>query len=110
MEVIDRIRHELARRPVVLFMKGTPERPMCEGSWRAAEALKASGSAFHVINVQEHPEWRAYLPKYSDWPGFPQFFLQGEFIGGADVVADLQAQGELGPMLASCQLPLVSNE
>lgn len=109
MEVIDRIRTQLAAQPIVLYMKGSPERPMCEGSRIAVDALRGCGVPFLAVDIQKDPELRAYLPKYSDLPGFPQFFLQGEFIGGADVLADLMAQGELPRMVASCQLPRASN-
>lgn len=103
MEAVDRIKQILEFHRVVLFMRGRPDRPMCEGSAMAAEALISTGETFHVIDVQNDPEIRAYLPKYSDQKGFPQFFLQGELIGGAEIVRELSEQGELGPMVRRCQ-------
>ena len=99
MDVIDRIKTTLATYPVVLFMRGTPQFPMCELSYRSARALADTGAAFHSINVLEDPEIRAGLPQYANRQGFPQFFMQGELIGGCDIIEELQAAGELNRML-----------
>jgi monothiol glutaredoxin len=100
MDVVDRIKATLADHPLVLFMKGTPQFPMCGFSSRTAQALKAAGAQFHAVNVLEDPEIRAGLPQYSNWPTFPQLFIHGELIGGCDIVEDLQASGELPRMVA----------
>ena len=100
MGMTDRIRAELEAHPVVLFMKGTPQHPMCGFSDRAAQALEACGLPYHTINVLADPEIRAYLPRYSNWPTFPQLFLAGELIGGCDIVVELHQQGELQGMVA----------
>lgn len=91
----DRIRTEIEGHPVVLFMKGTPQFPMCGFSSRAAQSLKNVGASFHSVNVLEDPEIRANLPQYANWKTFPQLFVHGELIGGSDIVADLEASGEL---------------
>lgn len=103
MQVIDRINNQLAIHPIVLFMKGTPSRPACQGSQAAVEALKACGAQFHAIDVQKDPEIRAYLPKFCNLHGLPQLFLMGESIGSADIVVDLWRQGELVAMVEQCQ-------
>jgi len=103
MSVMDRIRAEIESHPVVLFMKGTPQFPMCGFSSRVAQVLKASGQPFHSINVLEEPEIRANLPRYSNWPTFPQLFINGELIGGCDIAMELHEKGELGRMLADAQ-------
>lgn len=103
MQVIDRISKQLAIHPIVLFMKGSPGRPMCQGSHAAVEALRDCGAQFHSIDVQQDPEIRAYLPKFCSLHGLPQLFLQGELIGSADIVVDLWRQGELAAMVAQCQ-------
>ncbi len=100
MDVLDRIKSTLAEHPLVLFMKGTPQFPMCGFSNRTVQALKEAGARFHAVNVLEDPEIRASLPQYSNWPTFPQLFMQGELIGGCDIVEDLQASGELPRMVA----------
>jgi monothiol glutaredoxin len=88
----------LSEHPIVLFMKGTPEFPMCGFSGRAAEALKASGANFYAVNVQADPQIRSTLPHFANCPTFPQLFIQGELMGGCDIIEDLQAAGELARM------------
>ncbi|MBK8069505.1 MAG: Grx4 family monothiol glutaredoxin [Rhodanobacteraceae bacterium] len=95
MDVMQRIQAVLDAHPIVLFMKGTPQFPMCGFSSRAAQCLKNVGASFHAVNVLEDPEIRANLPQYANWKTFPQLFVHGELIGGSDIVADLEASGEL---------------
>ena len=96
MSVVDRIKNEVESHPVVLFMKGTPQFPMCGFSSRTVQALKAAGAEeLHTINVLEDPEVRANLPRYSNWPTFPQLFINGELIGGCDITIELYESGEL---------------
>ena len=96
MTVADRIKNEVESHPVVLFMKGTPQFPMCGFSSRTVQALKAAGATeLHTINVLEDPEIRANLPRYSNWPTFPQLFINGELIGGCDITIELYESGEL---------------
>jgi len=104
MSVIERIQSEIESSPVVLFMKGTPQFPMCGFSSRTAQALKAAGATgFHSVNVLEEPEIRANLPRYSNWPTFPQLFINGELIGGCDITLELYESGELARMIAETQ-------
>lgn len=104
MSVMDRIKAEVEGHPIVLFMKGTPQFPMCGFSSRAAQALKTAGAnSFHTVNVLADPELRANLPRYSDWPSFPQLFVNGELIGGCDITLDLLESGELARMVAEAQ-------
>lgn len=95
MESLERIKSIVESAPIVLFMKGTPQFPMCGFSSRAAQCLKNVGASFHAVNVLEDPEIRANLPQYANWKTFPQLFVHGELIGGSDIVADLEASGEL---------------
>lgn len=104
MTVLERIKAEVEGHPIVLFMKGTPQFPMCGFSSRSVQALKAAGaSSFHTVNVLEQPEIRANLPRYSDWPTFPQLFINGELIGGCDITVELLDSGELARMVAEAQ-------
>jgi len=101
VSILDHIQSGVERHPVVLFMKGTPEFPMCGFSSRAADTLKAAGACdIHIINVLEHPDIRANLPRYSHWPTFPQLFIHGELIGGCDIILELHESGELTRMVA----------
>ncbi len=104
--VQERIRAEIDNNPVVLFMKGTPEYPMCGFSSRAVQALQSAGAEpMRVVNVLEDPELRANLPRFSDWPTFPQLFVRGELIGGCDIVVELAESGALARMLADARKP-----
>lgn len=95
MDVIERIKQTVEEQPVVLFMKGTPDFPQCGFSMRTAEALKACNVEFAYVDVLAEPEVRASLPAYSNWPTFPQVFVNGELIGGCDIVLDLFQKGDL---------------
>ncbi len=101
--VMDRIKAEVEAHPIVLFMKGTAQFPMCGFSSKATQALKAAGAQLHTINVLEDPEIRANLPRYSDWPTFPQLFINGELIGGSDITVELYESGDLALMVAEAQ-------
>ncbi len=100
MSASERLHTLLNAHPVVLFMKGTPAYPMCSCSERAARALDACKHPYFAVNVLADPEVRAQLPRYSNWPTFPQLFIDGELIGGSDITAELYEQGELQRMLA----------
>jgi monothiol glutaredoxin len=99
MDTLDRIKQTVQANPIVLFMKGTPQFPMCGFSSRTAQALKATGADFASVNVLEDPEVRANLPRYSNWPTFPQLFINGELIGGCDIALELYESGELERMV-----------
>ena len=102
----DRIRAEIEGHPVVLFMKGTPQFPMCGFSSRAVQALRDAGAEhLYTINVLEEPEIRANLPRYSNWPTFPQLFINGELIGGCDITLELHESGELQRIVAEALSP-----
>ena len=106
MAVLDQIREQVEGHPIVLFMKGTPQFPMCGFSSRTVQALKAAGATdLHSVNVLEEPEIRANLPRYSNWPTFPQLFINGELIGGCDITVELFQSGELARMVAEAQKP-----
>ena len=105
MDVLDRIRKTVSDNSVVLYMKGTPQFPMCGFSSRAAQALKTVGAQFTSVNVLEDPEVRANLPRYSNWPTFPQLFINGELIGGCDILLELQESGELAQMVKEANRP-----
>ncbi|OGT81091.1 MAG: monothiol glutaredoxin, Grx4 family [Gammaproteobacteria bacterium RIFCSPLOWO2_02_FULL_52_10] len=99
MDVIEEIKTIIADNPVVLFMKGTPDFPQCGFSMRTAEALKACNAKFTYVDILAAPDVRANLPKVSNWPTFPQVFINGELIGGCDITLDLYQKGELQKML-----------
>lgn len=97
--ILQRIDQIVKSHPIVIFMKGTPQFPMCGYSSRAAEAIKACGVEFTYVNVLEDREIFHHLPRYQDWPTFPQIYVNGELIGGSDITVELYQRGELKPML-----------
>jgi monothiol glutaredoxin len=95
----DRIQDVIDNEPVALFMKGTPDLAMCGNSQRAINALRGAGAPFTAVDVLPDPEIRQALSAISGWPTIPQVFVKGELIGGADIVEELEASGELGETL-----------
>ncbi len=100
MTVIDRIKEQLSSAPVVLYMKGTPDFPQCGFSAQTVGALRACKAEFHSINIFEDPEVREGLKTYSNWPTFPQLYVNGELIGGCDITLEMYKSGELKQLLA----------
>ena len=99
MGVNDRIKEHIESNAVVLFMKGTPQMPMCGFSSRTSEALKQCGKEFAYVNVIQDSEIRESLPAYSDWPTFPQLYVNGELVGGCDIVMEMHESGELAKIV-----------
>lgn len=99
MEAIDRIKQQIADNRVIIYMKGTPQMPMCGFSSRTIEILKSYGQEFAYVNILADPEVHRNLPQVSDWPTFPQVFVDGELIGGCDITTEMHENGELGALL-----------
>lgn len=91
----DRIQEVISREPVALFMKGTPDFVMCGNSDRALHALREAGAPLTAVNILPDPRIRQELSALSGWPTIPQVFIRGELVGGADIVEELAASGEL---------------
>ncbi len=100
MSAIDRIKAQLSATPVVLYMKGTPDFPQCGFSAQTAGALRALNAKFAHVNIFEDPEVREALKTYSNWPTFPQLYVNGELIGGCDITLEMYKSGELKQLLA----------
>lgn len=89
------IKEQIAKHPVILYMKGTPQFPQCGFSARAVEVLSQIGRPFAYVNILENPDIRTTLPKIANWPTFPQLWVNGELIGGSDIMLDMFQKGEL---------------
>ena len=98
---IDQIKKDLSENKMVVYMKGTPEAPQCGFSAAVIQILKTFPYPFKGINILANPDIRATLPAYSNWPTFPQIFVNGELIGGCDVLHELRDSGELEQILKS---------
>ena len=101
MDDLERIKQQVDAHPVLIYMKGTPQLPQCGFSSRTVEALKSLEVEFAFINVLSDPEIFQHLPRFADWPTFPQVYVDGELIGGCDITLEMQASGELGKMVKS---------
>jgi monothiol glutaredoxin len=99
MEVTERIKQHLSSQPVVLFMKGTPDFPQCGFSAQSVAALRHVGANFHAVNIFEDLELRDELKRYSNWPTYPQLYVNGELIGGCDITMQMLQNGELQQLL-----------
>jgi monothiol glutaredoxin len=95
----DAIDDAIRTNPVILFMKGTPEQPMCGFSARTAAALQSLETPFAAVDVLPDPRIRQELSALSEWPTIPQLFVRGELVGGADIVAEMYESGELAQLL-----------
>lgn len=101
MSVIDRIKDQIDNNPVVLYMKGTPDFPQCGFSGQTVQILSHCNAKYLYVNIFEDPELREALKEYSNWPTYPQLYVNGELVGGCDIVIDLYKKGELASMLAA---------
>ena len=98
-ETLDTIKQQISDNAILLYMKGTPQFPQCGFSAQAVQALINCGERFAFVNILENPDIRAELPKYANWPTFPQLWVNGELIGGCDIIVEMYQSGELAPLL-----------
>ena len=101
MDVIDRIKEQLSAHKIVLFMKGTPDFPQCGFSGQVAQVMRACNAEYHAFNIFEDAELREALKEYSNWPTYPQLYINEELLGGCDIIMDLYNKGELQTMLSA---------
>ena len=95
LETIERIKEQISENAVLLYMKGSPKLPSCGFSSQASQALISCGEQFAYVDILQNPDIRAELPKYAEWPTFPQLWVKGELIGGCDIILEMFQQGEL---------------
>ncbi len=98
-DAMERIKQQTQDNAVILYMKGTPQMPMCGFSARTVEVLKACNKEFAYVNIIADVGVHESLPKFSDWPTFPQLFVNGELVGGCDITCELAESGELQKMI-----------
>lgn len=99
MDTLSLIKQQIAENPVLLYMKGSAQMPRCGFSARAVQVLKACGTPFAAIDILENPDIRQTLPGYANWPTFPQLYINGELIGGSDILFEMYQNGELQALL-----------
>ena len=99
METIEKIKQQLAENPVILYMKGSPKLPSCGFSAQASQALMSCGEPFAYVDILQNPDIRAELPKFANWPTFPQLWVGGELVGGSDILVEMFEKGELQTLI-----------
>ena len=100
-EVHDRIKNMVTSYPIIVFMKGTPDAPQCGFSSRVAMVLKDIGKPFASFDVLSDPTVRQGIKEFGNWPTIPQLYVNGELVGGSDIVSEMFISGELQPLLES---------
>jgi monothiol glutaredoxin len=100
-QIREAIQSAISENPVILFMKGTPDQPMCGFSARTVAILQSVGTPFAAVNVLPDPRIRQELSGLSNWPTIPQLFIDGEFVGGCDIVTEMYESGELQTALGA---------
>ena len=99
MAIEDKIKEMIQENKMILFMKGSPYEPKCGFSARTVQALIECEAEFSYLDILENPEVRETLPSVSDWPTFPQLFVDGELVGGCDIITEMHTNGELKQLL-----------
>ena len=100
MNTHERIQKQISDNAIILYMKGSPDAPMCGFSAAAVQILEACGAQeVATVNVLEDPEVRQGIKEFSNWPTIPQLYINGEFIGGADIMREMFANGELQKLI-----------
>lgn len=96
---LESIKQQISENPILIYMKGTPQLPQCGFSAQTVQALMACGERFAFVNVLDNPDIRAELPKYANWPTFPQLWVHGELVGGCDIIVEMYQNGELEKLI-----------
>lgn len=107
---IEKIQRQIAENPILLYMKGSPETAELRFLCQAVQALAACGERFAYVDILQNPDIRAELPKYANWPTFPQLWVDGELVGGCDIVIEMYQRGELQQLIKETAAKYKSEE
>jgi monothiol glutaredoxin len=110
METLDKIKQQISENPILLYMKGSPKLPNCGFSSQASQALMNCGAPFAYVDILLSPDIRATLPEYANWPTFPQLWVEGELIGGCDIIMAMYQSGELQTLIAETAAKFAEND
>ncbi|QKX15528.1 MULTISPECIES: Grx4 family monothiol glutaredoxin [Microbulbifer] len=99
MDTLENIKQQIADNDILLYMKGSPNAPQCGFSMRASQAVMACGQRFAYVDVLSNPDIRQELPKYANWPTFPQLWVKQELVGGCDIIMEMHESGELKTLI-----------
>lgn len=98
-QVVADIKAQIEGNPILLYMKGSPQAPQCGFSAQTVQHLMSCGERFAYVDILQNPDIRAMLPQIADWPTFPQLYIEGELVGGCDIVSEMFEAGELQTMI-----------
>jgi len=104
MDIEQEIKEQISSNPILLYMKGSPDSPQCGFSSKATQLLISCGKPFSFVDILSNPEIRENLPKVSNWPTFPQLFVDGELVGGSDIMVEMDENGELKKLIDTIKL------
>jgi len=96
---LETIKQQIADHNILLYMKGSPNAPQCGFSARAVQILSNIGKKFAYVDILENPDIRSELPKFANWPTFPQLWVNGELVGGSDIMLEMYENGELQQLI-----------
>ena len=99
MDINETIKSQLEENPIILYMKGSPQAPQCGFSAKTVQAVMACGERFAFVNILDNQELREALKVYSSWPTYPQLYINGELVGGCDIVLEMSESGELAKLV-----------
>ncbi len=97
---LETIKRQISENPILLYMKGSPQAPQCGFSAKTIECMVGCGQRFAYVDILSNPEIRTTLPSYAEWPTFPQLWVEGELVGGCDIVTEMFESGELEALLS----------
>ena len=97
---LETIKRQISENPILLYMKGSPQAPQCGFSAKTIECMVECGQRFAYVDILSNPEIRATLPSYAEWPTFPQLWVDGELVGGCDIITEMFESGELEALLS----------
>ena len=104
MSTEENIKKQIEDNKILLYMKGSPDKPQCGFSQRATQILMACGKEISYVDILSNPDIRETLPTVSNWPTFPQLYIEGELIGGSDIMMDMYQNGELKKLIDDVEI------
>ena len=100
-EIVTTIENQIKDNAILLYMKGSPQAPQCGFSAQTVQCMVSCGQKFAYVDILSNPEIRSSLPGYANWPTFPQLWVEGELVGGCDIITEMFENGELETLLSS---------
>lgn len=110
MNVLEKIKSQIKENPILIYIKGSPDAPECGFSAQAVQALSSCGEKFAYVDILKYPEIRTELPKYANWPTFPQLWIEGELIGGCNIIMEMVNNGTLKKLIKETVIKYKKNK